>query len=150
MKTIVQYQQQYQEVSTQSQYKPSIKTWTAKFINAIWNFTFAIWETRNKKIHDTKIVEDLQGRKLLEAATRREWEIGISTLPLSEYASLFRRNVNSLITGPLPQLKRWFSIIRNARILLKDPRLISDEFTTNNTLKTWAGIIDKDAAPQTL
>ena len=145
---LLEYQHSFFHLSENKKYKLAMHKWTAKVIQAIWEFTFSIWETRNKKLHDTHSSELLKGRKVLEAAVRREWNIGLSILPASEYSSLFRKNLNSLLHGSLPQLKRWFSIIQNARILFKDPRQISDAFSTNFVLQEWAGIIDSNAMPK--
>ncbi len=73
-------------------------------------------------------------------------KIGLSILPAVEFARLFQRDLSQLLKKSLPMKQRWFAIIRNARILHKDPRLVQDEFSFKGPLKTWAGILDHEQA----
>ena len=122
--------------------------WASKLIRAIWNFTWSIWDERNKQLHNTKRIGQLEGRDNLELAIQREWQIGLGRLPAPEFAYLLSGNIRDLLKSSLSSLRRWLALVRNGRILLDTSNIIHDEFMTNESLRTWVGIIKlKDGKP---
>ena len=114
--------------------------WGNRLYKHLWNFTFAIWEGRNKQLHETKHIEDMEGIEILKQSIQKEYDKGLGRLPASEFSHLFRTRCNDLLQKPLDILMNWFLIIRQARILLDTDHLITDEFSTSRALQGWIGL----------
>ena len=102
--------------------------------------TFNLWEGRNKQLHETKHIEDMQGAEILKESIQKEYNKGIGRLPASDYSYLFKHPCKELLMKPLDILMNWFLTVRQARILMDTDNLVIDEFTTSTTLQKWIGI----------
>ena len=116
------------------------KTWAARLLTYSWKFVFYIWEQRNKQLHHTARIKDLEGQPTLINSIQTEWYIGLGLLPASEYSRYFTMHINQILLKPLEWQQTWFQIIRQARILMDSLHLVEDEFTTSTTLQKWVGI----------
>ncbi len=114
--------------------------WAHKAIRHTWDFLAAIWDDRNKRLHDTDVIKELEGLPILLRAIEGEWDIGLHRLPASDFYSMFLGSFNSLKKKNIDSLITWLSIIRNGRFLHKDPSLIHDEFSIDASLNDWLGL----------
>ena len=131
---MVNYQSQYlRDIKS----KKSGKAWAHKMIRASWNMIYSVWEGRNKKLHDTEKIKELEGRKDLEYAIQAEWDIGLHRLPASDFSSLFAGRIQNILDKDMEFLRTWLSIIRNGRYLHKDPALRIDQLLLDPTLRRW-------------
>ena len=134
----VPYQQKYY---TEIGSRRSPELWASKVIRLIWNFTWDIWNERNKRIHDTERIKQLEGKEPLLEAILQEWSIGLGRLPASDFAYLLSGNEEEILSASLPAQRRWLALVRNGRILLDMNNILYDEFITNDALRNWVGII---------
>ena len=118
----------------------SVWLWASKLIQALWEFTSQVWGDRNSRLHDTEIIKDLEGRKQLEKAIRREWDTGLGNLPAAEFSYLLSGSLETILKRSLFSLRRWLAIVRNRRILLDAQNLITDKFMEDVALQRWIGI----------
>ena len=127
--------------------RQSAQLWVSKVIQEIWTFTFGIWETRNKALHNTDKIKELEGQgNLVERAIVREWNTGLGQLQASEY--LLGGSLAKLIESSLLALQRWLAIVRNERIFLDKNNINYDEFYTDGALRKWVGIVKiRDGKP---
>ena len=121
----------------------SMKTgaqWSARLYVKVWKCIFALWEKRNKQLHDTKRIADMEGMEMLKTAITKEYATGIGRLPASDFTHLFRKKLKDLLSKSDEVLKNWFLIIRQGRILMDKDNLIQDDFQSNKALAAWIGL----------
>ena len=125
--------------------------WAQKLVHLTWKTTFAIWETRNKQLHETQRIHDMEGVPILQKAITVEWNQGIGRLTASEYSALFQTTPIEIFQKSIDTQKQWLMTIRQGRILLDPERLQEDEFTNSTTLQKWIGLsydmTDEEATP---
>ena len=129
-------QQYYIENNTR---KSSIK-WTAKLISNTWKGVHFIWVERCKKMHDTKVIHDLQGLPHLVDSIKKELRIGIGRLPATEFSRQFNKKPEKILECTVEQQISWLQIVRQGRILLDPDNLIDDEVSRSEALQHWIGI----------
>ena len=81
-------------------------TWTRQMIKYTWEMLFDIWNERNKKLHETKHIEELEGVPVMQQAIKAEWEQGLGRLPASEFSKFFRQKVFET-NDSIPSLQTW-------------------------------------------
>lgn len=77
-------------------------------------------------------------------AIKREWDIGLGTLPAIDFSHLFKIPLLMLLEKSTNSLIDWFSVIRTGRILHEDPQLPKDIFYSDSALCRWVGIVNMD------
>ena len=95
---------------------------------------------RNQYLHETERIHELSGKDKLTDAIRREYNIGIGSIPAAEGSYMFRMKIEELLSKDIQYLKDWLVITRQSRKVHKDPELINDEITENKALRKWIGI----------
>ena len=134
---IIAYQQaHYSLMETQQTYF----NWPQKVIKAGWQIITQLWEHRNKQLHQTHIIEDMEGMHLLNRVIIEERNIGLSGLPMLEFSHLFRLSEEELMKKSTEGKKDWLATVKLARDLYKDPNKQIDEFETNTALRNWIGL----------
>ena len=71
----------------------SLKTgssWAGKVYEESWKFIFQLWTARNKQLHETKRIADLEGMQAVRNVIRNEYGKGIGRLPASDFLHMFR------------------------------------------------------------
>ena len=133
------------------QSKRKSTTWAARLISYNWKFVFQIWEFRNKQLHHTERIRELEGMTTVIDAIKAEWNIGIGHLPASQFSHHFKLPLEQLLKKDHEYLKTWLMIIRQGRILLDPRNLCHDEIGESDTLQQWLDIsyiiTDDEAAP---
>ena len=81
----------------------------------------------------------LSGQHTLRSSIAIEYELGVDDLP-SIYSKYFHISLRLLLKKKISFLKRFFRLIRSAREGLSD-NCPFDEFSENNSLRTWVGLI---------
>ena len=114
--------------------------WPQKAIKAGWNIITKMWDHRNEYIHQTNILEDIAGIKILNNTIKQERNRGLSTLPMLEFSHLFRLSEEELMKKSTEGKKDWLVTVKLARELHKDTNQQHDEFDTNDTLRNWIGL----------
>ena len=125
------------------QEKNSTKTglfWGKRMYKLGWKAIFMIWEGRNKQLHETKHIMDMEGGEILKNSIVAEYAKGLGRLPACDFSHMFRTPVDALLQKNLDVQKNWLQIVRQARILMDKDHLIHDEFTTSLALQKWIGI----------
>ena len=148
---MIDYQHEYYK--SKSSRKSGTK-WGEACIRLNWDLIFAMWENRNKKIHDTDVIDLLEGKEELLRALEHEVIKGKGELP-ARFHSSFNITMEEMLKKPLKFQKQWFASIRGAREIHRDRHLREDEFTqryTNprrvnaeskpirNPLREWVGL----------
>ncbi len=132
-----EYMKQYY---VQSNTKKSAVKWASKLVKYTWMGIHYIWKERNKKIHDTQIIQDLQGLPHLIDSIKRELAIGIGRLPATEFSRQFGSRSDRILQATVEQQLNWMQIVRQGRILLDPDNLIEDEISKSKSLQRWIGI----------
>jgi hypothetical protein len=140
-KALISYQDQYYAITHPN--KQGL-TWASNIIKSQVNFLQKLWNGRNKQLHDTNKILELEGLPELISAIETEWAIGISNLPAVDFSHLFSTDLNSLLSKNLDSQKDWLAIIKLGRCLHQDPNAIEDGFSTKGPLSRWIGINDDD------
>ena len=125
---------------SQKNSKRKSHTWAGKLVSYSIKFTFHLWEYRNKQLHNTARIHDMEGLPQLQQSIRNELVIGLGLLPASEYSSYFTTTTEALYNKSLETQKHWFLVVRQARILLDQLHLQHDAFTTSIPLQKWIGL----------
>ena len=133
---IVNYQKAYHQQSDKSHLHFS---WPKKAIKAGWNMITTMWEHRNTFLHQSDIIEDLEGLTILNNTIQMEHNKGLSKLPMLEFSHLFRLSMHELMEKSLEGKKDWLVTVRLGRNLYNDTSS-PDEFETNLTLRNWIGL----------
>ena len=120
-------------------YNSSTK-WAKQLIQQAWNMTFNIWNERNKQLHETQRIQDLEGVPTLQTSLRMEWQQGLGRLPASEYSGYFTQSLEDIMLKSIDTQKQWLLTVRQGRILLDPTNLIHDEFASSNALQKWLGV----------
>ena len=115
-------------------------TWASKLIHNNWKLITALWEGRNKQLHQTERINDLEGMPLVREAIETEWRIGLGRLPASQFSQYFSLPLDKLLERSHDHLKTWLSTIRQGRILLDPSNLCHDEFEEMSSLQKWLDI----------
>jgi hypothetical protein len=103
-----------------------------------------IWNGRNKQLHDTNKILELEGLPELIETIQAEWAIGISNLPAVDFSHLFSTDLNTLLNKNIDSQKDWLAVIKLGRRLHQDPNMIEDGFSTKGPLSRWIGISNDD------
>lgn len=119
---------------------PQGQVWANRLIREVWNISHSIWNERNDRLHNTISIQINSGLSQLKAAIRKEWKIGLSTLPHCDFSYLLRQPLHRLLQRSVEAMKEWFSTVRRGREVFKDPWLLKDNFTRNKALRTWVGL----------
>ena len=53
-----------------------------------------IWEARNKQLHETDRIKDLEGKKEIMEAIEAEYELGLRYLPAYGFSYLFKKKLD--------------------------------------------------------
>ena len=120
--------------------KNSGKLWAKRAVKYLWEATFELWEFRNKQLHETDKLHELEGLATLKSAVKAEWNLGLGQLPASDFSHYFTMSLEKLMKFTVDYLKSWFMIVRQGRIMMDKRNIIEDEFTTSKTLQQWVGI----------
>ena len=121
----------------------SMKTssqWSSRIHQYGWTLIYNTWDHRNKQLHETKRIADMEGMEHVKTAIRRELQIGIGRLPASDFSHLFREQAEIVLERSNDVLKNWLLIVHQGRILLDENNVISDNFTEKSTLAKWLGL----------
>ena len=118
----------------------STNLWTSKLIRASWTLLHDTWEDRCHKLHDTDLIHDLSGKQILLTSITNELKIGLHNLPACDFSRLFSIPASFLQQNPLEFLQDWFVTVRSGRILYNDTSILTDQFTTEKSLRRWVGL----------
>lgn len=117
---------------------------TSKFITSLlaglWTCLFDIWEGRNKQLHQTERIKDMEGIPLLKQAITKEWEKGLGRLPASEFSRHLSPPLSTIMKKSEESLKLWFLIVRQGRIVFDPDNVDNDDFSTSKALQQWIGL----------
>ena len=114
--------------------------WPQKTIKAGWIILTQMWEHRNEYIHQTNIIEDMEGITILNNTIKKERNKGLSILPMLEFSHLFRLTEDELVAKSTEGKKDWLATVKLARELHEDNNQQHDDFDINNTLRNWIGL----------
>ena len=142
--SIIDYQKQYLKTHFPT---TRITRWTTNLIKNSWNLIMAIWTYRNETLHKTKNIEALQGSEVLEEVIKKEWEVGLSKLPIHEFTHLFWLKKEELLAKSTQSKKDWLLTVKLGRELHKDGTAEEDKFDTNGELRNWIGLPKKAMTP---
>ena len=98
-----------------------------------------IWQFRNDALHNPINIDTMEGREVLDETMRKEWDIGLSKLPILEFSYMFRIKEDTLLNKSTQAKKDWLQTVKLARELYKD-YTTQDEFDTNPALREWIGL----------
>ena len=99
-----------------------------------------MWEFRNEKLHEEDKIKELEGVPELERSIRRQRNIGIQGLPVSEYSYMFRLKEDELIKQSVESKKRWLATVLLERELHEEEEINGDEFEESAALRKWIGL----------
>ena len=115
-------------------------TWAKQLSIKLWAITFNLWKHRNQVLHDTDAIHQLSGMDLLKQAITAEYTLGQDELPMP-YSPFFYLPLVLLLRKSPTYLKRWFVMtIRAGRENYYEEHPVTDEFTTDGTLRVWIGL----------
>ena len=134
---IFNYQQDYMAHSYPDK-KPN--TWAKKVIKAGWRILMEMWEKRNNKLHEPDVLQEMEGKKVLNKVVAKEWDVGLSNLPAFEFSHLFRLKLDKLMKKSIEGKKDWLVTVKMTRRLYEDRNIMEDEFETNEALQEWIGL----------
>ena len=72
--------------------------WTAKLYVRVWKCVFALWERRDKQLHNTKRISYMKGIEILKSAITKHNLIKIGRLPASEFTHMFLKKLPDLLS----------------------------------------------------
>ena len=87
-------------------------TWGSKAICLLWTFLFNIWEGRNKQLHNTNRIKDMQGFQILLKSIKKEWQVGLGRLPTHQFDIYFRGSLKSILSQNEEGLKHWLVTVQ--------------------------------------
>jgi hypothetical protein len=87
-----------------------------------------VWDQRNKQLHETNRIHELEGLPELIQSIRTEWSLGIGTLPAVDFSHLFSITLDTLLSKSIDSQKDWLSVIKLGQRLHQDPNLVDDGF----------------------
>ena len=122
-----------------TQRKKHGNTWAKQLSIKLWSITFNIWKHRNHVLHDTDAVHQLSGMEILKQSITAEYNLGQDELP-RPYSPFFYQPLLLLLRKSHTYLKRWFMTVRAGRESYYENQPITDEFTTDTTLRVWIGL----------
>jgi exonuclease III len=135
-----QWVQYHDELFKDNQSKRTGSAWAAKVYRSGWTLIYNLWTFRNKKLHETDRILDMEGRQEINDAIVQEWKIGIGTLPAIEFSYLLSGKIEQTLSRSIQHKRSWLAIVRQGRILHEDPHLIHDGFMINGALRTSIGL----------
>ena len=108
-------------------------------IRQLWDLEFSAWEHRNSVLHDTPLVDIMNGTLSLDRALRREWDLGFEGFP--DIVKVTIPNTFTLILdGSVADQKGWFVLIGTDRENCGD-EILEDEFSSSKcSLRAWVGL----------
>lgn len=116
--------------------------WVTKAIRACWDYNMTVWMARNEQLHSTEKIKDLEGKQELIEAVKAEYAIGLSRLPAYGFTEMFKQKEEELLKESMDTMKNWLGIIKQGRIVHKDPRRLKDKYFTNDTLKKSLDLVE--------
>ena len=115
------------------------KRWVTMLIKKLWDISWDQWEDRNGALHSTPMADDLNGAVSLDAAIQAECRLGSIGLPPNVRCT-FPKDVKVLLNSPVHERKCWLQLVRSARELINDERII-DVFSDHKSyLRKWIGL----------
>ena len=120
----------------------SASLWASKAIRACWEYNAKIWMARNEQLHKTERIKDLEGRKCLIKAIEAEYAVGLSALPTHGFSWMFRKKKEALTKESCDVMRNWLGIIKQGRIVHRDPRQVIDEFYEDGALKKLLALVE--------
>ena len=136
-RSVIEFQEDYYK---DSESRKSGKSWGKKVYNLFWNVLQALWAERNKQLHNTNRIYDLQGLDTLKDAIRQEYNLGLHRLPACEFSIFFSSPVETLLTRDIVSLRVWLQSIRLGRELHGGIDIIHDECSVNGAFRSWLGL----------
>ena len=131
------YQQRYYK-SIHSQ-RSGVR-WATELSKQLWQLVFTMWDHRNNALFDKDTVDKLSGLEKVRRAIAMERRIGLGNLDQS-FAPYFNLPTSSFTTMKAINLRRWLSLIRQARE--NKGYNYTDEFDTSAALRAWIGLTVK-------
>ena len=101
-----------------------------------------IWTGRNQQLHNSERIKDMEGKHELKEAIRKEFSIGLSRLPTYEFAYLFEIKLRTLLKKSFEYMKEWLSIVKQGRIVHRDPNKVDDKFEKKGPLRESLGLVE--------
>lgn len=138
---LLHYQQQHLATNFPDK---KVTSWSKKVIKAGWKLMMKMWENRNEQLHKPDKILEMEGRKELIKCVLQEWEIGLGDLPAFEFTHFFRIKKEKLLKKSVEGKKDWLANIKMARVLYEDRSRKTDEFDTNQALRDWIGLPNKE------
>ena len=115
-------------------------TWVKQLMKYNWEAVFSIWENRNKQLHNTQRIKQLEGLPILQEARKAEWRIGLGHLPASQFSHYFKTPLPQLLQKSMNSQKHWLMIIKQGQILMDPTNLLQDQFAHSKSLQQWIDI----------
>ena len=84
-------------------------------------------------------MHQLSGMEILKQSITAEYNLGQDELP-RPYSPFFYQPLLLLLRKSHTYLKRWFMTVRAGRESYYENQPITDEFTTDTTLRVWIGL----------
>ena len=116
--------------------------WASKMIRAGWDLIAWVWEGRNKQLHETERIVEMEGKKEMIKAVRQEKAIGLSLLPAYEFSDLFKISDNDIDRKSVEELKAWLTLVKQVRIVHNGIRRVTDDPFMKGALKRALGLVE--------
>jgi len=113
------------------------RRWATDLSKQLWKMIFTMWDHRNAVLFESGKIEEMSGIEKVKRAVARERRIGIGNLDRG-FIPYFQILTQSFQKMKSIGLRRWFSMIRQAR---EDRGFVyTDEFVTSFPLRDWVGL----------
>ena len=123
----------YKEIKS----RRSGRRWAVELSKQLWKTIFEMWDHRNSALFENGKVDELSGIDKVKSAVARELRIGVGNLDRS-FEPYFQISTQSFKKMKSISLRRWFSMIRQAR---EDRgHVYADEFVESFPLRDWVGL----------
>ena len=100
---------------------------------------FSASEHQNSTLHDTPLVDIMNGTLSLDRALRKEWDLGFEGFPDIVKVTI-PSTITHILDGSVADRKGWFVLIRTARENCGDD-ILEDEFSSSkSSLRKWVGL----------
>ena len=115
------------------------KRWVAALIQKLWGVSWDQWENRNEALHHNPMAADLSGAVSLNRAISAECHLGSGALPF-KVGQTFPDDINNFLQQPLIERKHWLILVRNAREVMNDNRIVDESTDPKSHLRKCFGL----------
>ena len=84
----------------------------------------------------------MEGRQEIIEAIQKEYSIGLGRLPAYGFSGMFKKKEEELIHSSMESMKHWLGIIKQGRIVYKDPNRVTDGFSQPGALQKSLNLLE--------